>query len=107
MLKRMLFLPLLSGILTAIPVWGLEENRGELGQRLFESTALGATGKSCASCHPGGKGLQETGSYDDGQLREMINFCIRDALKGKPLTTGSQELEALYAYVRSLAAGRK
>ena len=104
--KSVLVLGLMGGLVLGIPAWGMEGSSIALGQRLFESTALGATGKSCASCHPGGEGLRETGSYEDGQLQEMINFCIRDALKGIPLTAGSQELESLYTYVRSLAVGK-
>jgi cytochrome c len=72
------------------------------GKALFESTDLGSNGKSCASCHPDGKGLAETGVYDDLMLREMINFCIRDALKGKMFALESRELDAMLSYLRIL-----
>lgn len=75
----------------------------ELGKTLFEATALGSNGNSCATCHPNGKGLEEIQAYDDGMLKEMINFCIRDALKGTMLSIESQEMEALRRYLRSLA----
>lgn len=75
----------------------------ELGKTLFEATTLGSNGNSCATCHPKGKGLDEIQAYDDGMLKEMINFCIRDALKGTMLSFESQELEALRRYLRSLA----
>lgn len=75
----------------------------ELGKTLFEATTLGSNGNSCATCHLGGKGLREIGAYDDGMLKEMINFCIRDALKGTMLSIDSQEMEALRRYIRSLA----
>lgn len=101
--NKLILLGLTTCLFWGQQAWGMEGSSTELGQHLFESTALGTTGKSCARCHPGGEGLRETGSYTAEQLREMINFCIRDALKGKPLPTGSQELEALYAYVRSLS----
>ena len=84
--------------------YGMEGDSVGLGKRLFESTALGTSGGSCAGCHPQGKGLQEIGNYPAEQLREMINFCIRDALKGKILAEGSQELDALYNYVRRFGA---
>ncbi|GAB4168931.1 MAG: cytochrome c peroxidase [Geothermobacteraceae bacterium] len=74
----------------------------DLGKALFESTALSTNGKSCASCHPDGKGLQEIDAYDDDMLREMINFCIRDALKGKMLPNDAQELESMRLFLRSL-----
>ena len=73
-----------------------------MGQTLFVSTDLGSNGKSCASCHPGGKGLNEIGAYDDAMLKEMINFCIRDALKGKMFALESQELDSMLLYLRTL-----
>lgn len=74
----------------------------EMGKALFESAAVSTVGKSCATCHPDGKGLEKIDAYDDGMLREMINFCIRDALKGQMLPEDSQELESLLLYLRSL-----
>ncbi len=74
----------------------------ELGKRLFHATSLGASGYSCASCHPGGKGLEEIDAYDDGMLREMVNFCIRDALKGEMMDLESTEIESFLLYLRSL-----
>lgn len=74
----------------------------EVGKTLFEATTLGSNGNSCATCHPAGKGLKEIAAYDDGMLKEMINFCIRDALKGTMLSPDAQELEALLRYLRSL-----
>ncbi|RME37699.1 MAG: cytochrome C [Deltaproteobacteria bacterium] len=87
---------------------GVEKGRAteapgrELGKALFDSVAMSPAGKSCASCHPEGKGLEEIDAYDDGMLKEMINFCIRDALKGQMLPEDSQELESLLLYLRSL-----
>lgn len=74
----------------------------ELGKTLFEATTLGSNGNSCATCHPGGRGLDEIQAYDDGMLKEMINFCIRDTLKGTMLSPESQELEALQRYLQSM-----
>lgn len=99
-------------ILIAVVVWlmlgvssslAVEGPSLELGQTLFEATTLGRSGNSCAGCHSGGKGLQEISAYDDDMLKEMINFCIRDALKGTMLSPEAQELEALLRYLRSLA----
>ncbi|BCR04840.1 c-type cytochrome [Desulfuromonas versatilis] len=82
--------------------WAVESPNVELGKKLYEWQGLGSNGKSCSSCHPGGKGLEEISAYDDGMLMEMINFCIRDALKGEMLAPQSQELESMLLYLRSL-----
>ncbi len=71
-----------------------------LGKTLFESTELGTTGKSCQSCHPQGQGLDKIGDFNDEELKDIINACLRDALGGKTISLESQEMEALHAYVR-------
>ncbi|HXV22427.1 MAG TPA: cytochrome C [Desulfuromonadales bacterium] len=94
-----------AGVLLAVTAAAALATEGPtvaMGQTLFESTALGSNGKSCASCHPGGKGLAEVGAYDDPMLKEMINFCIRDALKGRMLALESQELDSMLLYLRTL-----
>ena len=73
-----------------------------MGETLFKSPALGNNGKSCASCHPAGQGLDEIGAYDDPALKEMINFCIRDALESKMFELESQELDSMLLYLRTL-----
>lgn len=70
------------------------------GETLFRSASLGTNGKACASCHPQGKGLEQIGDYDDTILQEMVNFCIRDAMKGKMLPDGAKELRAIAGYMR-------
>jgi len=97
---------LLLVLLTTLPlqIQATEAPTAELGRQLFESKQLGSNGKSCSTCHTGGKGLEELASYDDPTLKEMINFCIRDALKGSMLDLQSQELEALLAYLRSFSS---
>jgi mono/diheme cytochrome c family protein len=88
--------------LTAAAATATEGPTVAMGQTLFESTALGSNGKSCASCHPAGKGLAEIAAFDDPMLKEMINFCIRDALKGKMFAPESQELDSMLLYLRTL-----
>ena len=73
-----------------------------LGDKLFHAENLGTNGRSCASCHPDGKGLDEIDAYDDGMLKEMVNFCIRDAMKGKMMDLESTEIESFRLYLRSL-----
>jgi cytochrome c len=82
--------------------YAMEKPDLTMGQQLFSATKLGTNGKSCASCHPEGKGLHELAAYDDDMLREMINFCIRDAQKGKMLPLDSQEIESMLIYLRTL-----
>ena len=73
-----------------------------LGDKLFHAENLGTNGKSCATCHPGGKGLDEIDAYDDGMLKEMVNFCIRDAMKGQMMDLESTEVESFLLYLRAL-----
>ncbi len=74
------------------------------GKILFSDTKLGGAtaGNSCNSCHPGGKGLEKAGARKD--LTEVINACIENALKGKPLDLKSSEIADLVAYIKSLGA---
>ena len=75
---------------------GLDE-----GKRLFHDKTLGSNGKNCATCHSEGKGLQNAGEYNEEMLQDYVNFCIRDALKGKLLPAGAPQLVALEKYVRT------
>ncbi len=74
----------------------------QLGKKLFHADNLGTNNKSCATCHPDGQGLEEIDAYDDGMLKEMVNFCIRDALKGEMMDLESTEIESFLLYLRSL-----
>ncbi len=82
----------------------------EKGKALFNDTSLGTNGKSCGSCHPGGGGLEKAGGKKEfnimgkkqGSLEEAVNFCIKLALKGKPLKEDSQKMKDIVAYIRSL-----
>ena len=89
-------------LLLALAATATEVPTMELGRKLFHAKNLGTSGNSCATCHPGGKGLDEIEAYDDGMLKEMINFCIRDALKGEMIDLESTEMESFRLYVRSL-----
>ena len=71
-----------------------------LGKKLFESTELGTKGKSCQTCHSQGKGLDMIGDFNDEELKDIINACLRDALGGKLISVESQEMVALHDYVR-------
>ena len=97
-MKRLLTILILT---LATTCWAEPASVAE-GRRLFDSQGLGGSRKSCADCHPQGKGLHETRAYDDSQLREMINFCIRDAMQGTMLPLSDRRLDAILAYLRSL-----
>jgi cytochrome c len=75
----------------------------ERGKELFNSTTLGTNGKSCASCHAGGKKLEEAAGYDQKQLEQIVNQCIVNALKGNALASGSPDLTSLVSYLKTLA----
>jgi cytochrome c len=87
-------------IMTVLPAQAIEAPSLSLGKTLFEATLLGTKGKSCASCHPQGKGLAMVGDFNDMELKDIINACLRDALGGALISTDSQEMNALLAYVR-------
>jgi cytochrome c len=74
----------------------------EQGRNIFNNTSLGSNGKSCAVCHPNGKGLDNLADYGDGELTGIINHCIRSALEGKELEPASMEMKSLIEYMRSL-----
>jgi cytochrome c len=82
------------------------------GKALFNDPTLasGTAGKSCNSCHPDGKGLENAsmkkefniGGKQQKSLKEAINTCIENALNGKALERKSQEMKGLVAYIKSL-----
>ena len=74
----------------------------EYGQKLFNDPALGgsANEKSCASCHPGGEGLENAGG--NKKLSKMINRCITGPLKGEKVDGRSAEMRSLKLFIQSL-----
>jgi cytochrome c peroxidase len=78
----------------------------KMGEKLWGDTALGTSGMACGTCHPNGAGLKKepypkhikmTG--DIVTMDQMINFCMVNPMKGKPLAWNSQEMTALAAYI--------
>ncbi len=74
----------------------------EKGKKIFNDPSLGTTGKSCNSCHPDGRGLEQSGTRRN--LTDIINGCITIPLKGKALDPNSVEMESLVLYIKSLGA---
>ena len=87
-------------LMTGISAQATEAPTLSLGKALFESTELGTKGRGCVTCHEQGKGLEMIGDFNDSELKDIINACLRDALGGKLISTESQEMEALLVYVR-------
>ena len=83
------------------------------GKALFESPSLGGgtTGKSCSTCHEGGKNLG-TDLFERQQLTimkmekkslaDVVNVCIEKPLGGVAIDTQGQEMEDLIAYMKTL-----
>lgn len=74
------------------------------GKKLFHGTSLGANGKSCASCHKTIENIKkDTAKYpEDPALKNVINGCITENLKGKPLPDNSSRMNSLIIYMRSI-----
>jgi cytochrome c553 len=72
------------------------------GESLFNDPSLSGSqnDKSCASCHPGGDGLEKAGSRKD--LTKIINQCIIGALQGEKIDFRSVDGRSLKMYVQSL-----
>jgi cytochrome c len=105
---------LIVSVLFVFSITALSFAAGDItkGKALFNDPKLGGgtTGKSCNSCHPDGKGLENAGMKKQFNLggkkqtglKEAINTCIENALKGKALDKKSQEMKDLVAYIKSL-----
>ena len=85
------------------------------GKILFENPKLGngTTGKSCMTCHDGGKGLGSD-LFERKQftimgmaqksLAEVINVCIEHPLGGTAIDAQGGEMQDLIAYIKTLVA---
>jgi thiosulfate dehydrogenase len=96
-------------------LWQREEKKWvEEGYKAYHSAkALGGTiGISCDMCHPDGANTHPE-TYPKFQaktkkvalLRDMINWCIENPLKGKPLAENDPALRAVEAYILSTRKG--
>ncbi|MDF1614941.1 c-type cytochrome [Desulfurivibrio dismutans] len=82
----------------------------ERGRVLFENPQAFGGQMSCNACHPGGQGLERSGTKSNfrimGQrqasLAEAVNFCIINANKGEAIAEDSQEMQDMIAYIKSL-----
>src|SRR5581483_3108052 len=84
------------------------------GNTIFHDTkALGGTiGVSCDMCHPNASNTHPE-TYPKFQvqlgrvamLRDMINWCIENPVRGKPLRDDDVKLKALEAYILAQRKG--
>jgi thiosulfate dehydrogenase len=96
-------------------LWKREEKKWiDEGYKAYHNAAaLGGTiGISCDMCHPDGSNTHPE-SFPKFQqqtkkvalLRDMINWCIENPLKGKPLAENDEKLRAVEAYILSTRKG--
>jgi hypothetical protein len=96
-------------------LWQREEKKWiDEGYKTYHNAqAVGGTiGISCDMCHPDGSNTHpETYPKYQSQLkkvallRDMINWCIENPLKGKPLPENDPRLRAVEAYILSTRKG--
>jgi thiosulfate dehydrogenase len=96
-------------------LWKREEKKWvDEGYKAYHNAkALGGTiGVSCDMCHPDGSNTHPE-SYPKYQsqlkkvalLRDMINWCIENPMKGKPLAENDVNLRAVETYILSTRKG--
>ena len=98
-----------------LQLWQREEKKWiDEGYKAYHNAkALGGTiGISCDMCHPDGSNTHPE-TYPKFQqqtkkvalLRDMINWCIENPLKGKPLPENDPVLRSVEAYILSTRKG--
>jgi len=86
----------------------------EKGKALFESRTFGdgTNGKSCKSCHIGGKNLGpdlferkklSIMGQEQDSLAGIVNVCIKQPMGGTPIDPNGEQMEDLLAYLKALA----
>jgi thiosulfate dehydrogenase len=95
--------------------WEREQKRiVEEGNKLFHDwKGLGGTiGISCDMCHPNGSNTHpetypkfQTQLKKVAALRDMINWCIENPMKGKPIALDDPRMLAVEAYITAQRKG--
>lgn len=85
-------------------------NSARRAEALWMDASLGTSGFSCSTCHPGGAGLKSTPwpkfikmADDTLTVDQMINFCMTNPMKAKPLAWNSQTVTLLAKYISANA----
>jgi thiosulfate dehydrogenase len=82
------------------------------GRALWTSGTLGTNGVACGQCHPNAanthpetypKFQKQLGKV--AQLFEMVNWCVRNPLEGKPLAADDPKMTAIISYVNQERRG--
>ncbi len=112
-LKILIILIVALALITPV-VYAAKHLPEERGKALFNDPkfAGGTAGKSCNSCHPGGKGLEKSADKKEFKimgktvksLEEAVNLCIEMANKGKAIDPNSDQMKDIVAYIKSLKA---
>lgn len=94
------------------PAYGGAEGDAPSGNILFSDKTLGGStnSNSCETCHPGGKGLELSGSkskfnimgMEQSSLEAAVNICIVMPLEGKAINPIGKDMKDIVAYIRSL-----
>ncbi|MFN3739431.1 MAG: cytochrome c peroxidase [Thermodesulfovibrionales bacterium] len=109
-MRGLRFLIILVSVLSLIAI-AYAAGNVEKGKALFNDPKLGTSGKSCNSCHPDGKGLEQAGTKKEfnlmgksqKSLEEAVNFCIEMALKGKAIDPKGSDMANIVTYIKSLS----
>ncbi|MEW6087834.1 MAG: hypothetical protein AB1498_05970 [bacterium] len=109
-LKILVLLMIIAIIFTVVSAGGGGDIKK--GKELFNDPGFGggAAGKSCNTCHPGGKGLEKVLDKKEinlmgnklKSLEEAVNMCIKNPMKGKGIDVKSAEMANIVAYIKSL-----
>ena len=116
---KIILLSMLAAVFIASSVFaaGMMAGDAEKGKAMFIDPKAFGGSISCGSCHPDGKGLEQSGMKGKTtwknpagtykSLEEAVNVCITAANKGKSIDAKSQEMTDIVAYIKSLGMGMK
>jgi cytochrome c len=102
-MKKLAGLILCGSMIWCSSLVASEQPSVAMGKKLFNSSKLGTSGKSCATCHDDVRKLKGAAAEDADELAENINQCIAGPLRGKKLAPDSTEMKAMLLYLKSLA----
>ena len=113
-MKKKMFIPATALVVAAAFSLAFAADTSK-GKALFESPTLGngTTGKSCNTCHAGGKGFGSDlftrkkltiMGMKKNNVEEMVNVCIEKPLGGTAIDPQGEEMRDLIAYLKTLVA---
>lgn len=113
-MRTLLILIITVMILAAFTLASAAGNAGsvENGKKLYNDSAFAGSPnpKSCNTCHPNGRGLEQAGTkkytalmgIKATSLEDIVNICIKRPLMGKPIAHDSQQMRDIVTYIKSL-----